>query len=55
MKVLKKKDPSSLKIWQFRKKKSIKIWQIWPIVLMKNPLYMLKSYFSGQNLAKTCQ
>jgi hypothetical protein len=32
------------------------IWKkrIWAIFSMENPLYMLKSYFSGRNLAKFC-
>ncbi len=33
----------------------LEIWQIWVISFMKNPLYGLKTYFSGQNLVKTCQ
>jgi hypothetical protein len=31
------------------------IWQIWAICFMENPLYRLKLYFSGRNLAKFCQ
>jgi hypothetical protein len=38
-----------LAIW---KNKSFKIWRIWAIFFIKNPLYRLKSYFSGQSLAK---
>jgi hypothetical protein len=42
-----------IKIWQFRKKKKkFKIWRICAIFFIKNPLHRLKSYFSGQSLAK---
>jgi hypothetical protein len=33
----------------------LEIWQIWAIFVLKNTLYMPKSYFSGQNLAKLWQ
>jgi len=36
----------ALKIWQFEKK-FFKIWQVW--------VFLLKSYFSAQNLAKIHQ
>jgi hypothetical protein len=31
----------------------IKIWKFWVIFIMKYPLHMSKSYFSGSHLAKT--
>jgi hypothetical protein len=34
---------------------SFEIWRIWAIFPTTNPLYCSKSYFSGQNLVKTCQ
>jgi hypothetical protein len=36
-------------------KKFSKSDKIGPIFPLKNPLYKLKSYFSGQNLANICQ
>ncbi len=39
-------------IWNFQ---ISKIWQIWAVFPMKNPLYRSKSYFSGPNSAKTRQ
>jgi hypothetical protein len=38
----------NLMIWNFV---SFKIWRIWAVLLIKNPLYRLKSYFSCWNLA----
>jgi hypothetical protein len=40
-----------IRLWQFGILK-IEIWQILVNVVMKNPLYRSKSYFSGRNLAK---
>jgi hypothetical protein len=45
------------KIWQFEKniKYKFKIWWIWAIFSMRNPMHRLISYFLGQNLVRFCQ
>jgi hypothetical protein len=42
-------DHKNLTNWgpKKRKKKNFKVWRIWVIFSTKNPLYRLKSYFSG--------